>query len=66
MAGKLSAYSKFVFVIYFFLIIAHCLRVETKKCWPNGRLRGKKPPLGECNQGNDSDCCKEGKFYTTY
>ncbi|KAG6427140.1 hypothetical protein SASPL_111380 [Salvia splendens] len=30
------------------------------------KIRGKKPPPGQCNQENDSDCCKQGKLYTTY
>ncbi|KAJ0052344.1 hypothetical protein Pint_00411 [Pistacia integerrima] len=38
----------------------------TQQCRPSGKIRGKKPPPGECNQENDSDCCKEGKLYTTY
>ncbi|KAJ4828183.1 hypothetical protein Tsubulata_025064, partial [Turnera subulata] len=25
-----------------------------------------KPPPGQCNQENDSDYCKAGKYYTTY
>ncbi|KAK9273436.1 hypothetical protein L1049_018246 [Liquidambar formosana] len=29
-------------------------------------MRGKKPPPGQCNQENDSDCCVQGKLYTTY
>ncbi|XP_015167201.1 putative ripening-related protein 1 isoform X2 [Solanum tuberosum] len=24
------------------------------------------PPPGQCNPENDSDCCKQGKMYTTY
>ncbi|MFQ6669812.1 hypothetical protein Gotur_034914, partial [Gossypium turneri] len=31
-----------------------------------GQTSRKKPPPGKCNQENDSDCCIEGKFYTTY
>ncbi|KAK9274191.1 hypothetical protein L1049_019005 [Liquidambar formosana] len=27
---------------------------------------GKKPPPGQCNTEDDSECCQEGKFYTTY
>ncbi|MBA0862816.1 hypothetical protein Goshw_013221 [Gossypium schwendimanii] len=36
--------------------------VEADTCKPSGKLRGKKPPPGQC----DSNCCVEGKFYTTY
>nr|GMD76811.1 putative ripening-related protein 1 [Ipomoea batatas]GMD82359.1 putative ripening-related protein 1 [Ipomoea batatas] len=35
-------------------------------CTPSGKIRGKTPPPGECNQENGSDCCKAGKMYTTY
>ncbi|CBI40340.3 unnamed protein product, partial [Vitis vinifera] len=48
------------------LVFTDCLNVEGQVCHPSGKIRGKKPPPGECNQGNDSDCCKEGKLYTTY
>ncbi|XP_042001289.1 putative ripening-related protein 1 [Salvia splendens] len=37
-----------------------------QSCNPSGKIRGKKPPPGQCNQENDSDCCKQGKLYTTY
>ncbi|KAE8683707.1 putative ripening-related protein 1 [Hibiscus syriacus] len=33
---------------------------------PSGKIRGKNPPPGQCNTENDSDCCKDGKLYTTY
>ncbi|GFY90282.1 hypothetical protein Acr_07g0004790 [Actinidia rufa] len=33
---------------------------------PSGNIRGKKPPPGECNKENDSDCCVEGKLYPIY
>ena len=48
------------------LFFTDFLNVEGQVCHPSGKIRGKKPPPGECNQGNDSDCCKEGKLYTTY
>nr|GMD82360.1 putative ripening-related protein 1 [Ipomoea batatas] len=35
-------------------------------CTPSGKIRGKKPPPGQCNQENGSDCCKQGEMYTTY
>ncbi|MED6217083.1 hypothetical protein PIB30_014542 [Stylosanthes scabra] len=49
-----------------FLIISNCLLSEAQKCRPSGRIIGKKPPPGQCNQENDSDCCVQGKVYTTY
>ena len=39
---------------------------ESQTCRPSGRIRGRKPPPGQCNQEHDSDCCVEGKTYTTY
>ncbi|XP_069154616.1 kiwellin-1-like [Solanum lycopersicum] len=38
----------------------------TMACQPSGKIRGIKPPPGQCNTENDSDCCKKGKMYTTY
>ncbi|KAG5021894.1 hypothetical protein JHK85_018236 [Glycine max] len=34
-----------------------------EKCRPSGRIRGQKPPPGECNKENDSDCCVQGKIF---
>ncbi|XP_047979024.1 putative ripening-related protein 1 [Salvia hispanica] len=42
------------------------LEGRLQSCNPSGKIRGKKPPPGQCNQENDSDCCKQGKLYTTY
>lgn len=39
---------------------------ESQTCKPSGKIRGRKPPPGQCNQENDSDCCVDGKLYTTY
>ncbi|PON92056.1 RlpA-like double-psi beta-barrel domain containing protein [Trema orientale] len=41
-------------------------QVEASKCRPSGRVRGKKPPPGQCNTEDDSDCCVEGKMYKVY
>ncbi|MBA0700640.1 hypothetical protein Goari_005572, partial [Gossypium aridum] len=32
----------------------------------SGKIKGKTPPPRQCNQENDSDCCKDGKWYITY
>lgn len=48
------------------LFSAHASRARLQVCKPSGKIRGKKPPPGECNQENDSDCCKEGKLYDKY
>ncbi|TKY65471.1 Ripening-related protein 3 [Spatholobus suberectus] len=42
------------------------LIISRKSRRPSGRIRGKKAPPGQCNQENNSDCCIEGKMYTTY
>ncbi|CAN0846322.1 KWL1 [Linum grandiflorum] len=40
--------------------------MEAKTCKPSGYITGITPPPGQCNQGEESDCCKAGKHYTTY
>jgi len=50
----------------FVLIVSATLMVEAQQCRPSGRLLGKKPPKGQCNRGNNSDCCENGKHYATY
>ncbi|CAL5401018.1 unnamed protein product [Camellia sinensis] len=40
--------------------------IEAQTCKPSGKLRGKKPPQGKCNTQNQSECCKEGKLYSTF
>lgn len=47
------------------LPLADCLNVEGQHCHPSGKIMAKKPPP-RCNQDNDSDCCEEGKLYSTY
>ncbi|KAG5053669.1 hypothetical protein JHK85_006179 [Glycine max] len=54
------------FVLLLILISTNCLCSEAQQCRPSGRIMGKKPPPGECNKENDSDCCVQGKAYTTY
>ncbi|KAF8412268.1 hypothetical protein HHK36_000229 [Tetracentron sinense] len=48
------------------ILAADCIKVEAQTCRPSGSIRGTKPPPGQCNTGNDSDCCVVGKLYTTY
>ncbi|EEF51180.1 kiwellin-1 [Ricinus communis] len=52
-------------LLLFVLVASATVMAEAQKCKPSGRVKGKKPP-NECNHNNDSDCCEEGKFYTTY
>ncbi|PIA41728.1 hypothetical protein AQUCO_02200273v1, partial [Aquilegia coerulea] len=35
-------------------------------CGPSGKVRGRKPPPGQCNKDHNSECCEEGKLYTIY
>ncbi|XVE63398.1 hypothetical protein DITRI_Ditri07aG0017200 [Diplodiscus trichospermus] len=60
---KKQVCSKVLVLICFLILFAS---VEAQSCKPSAKIRGKKPPSGQCNQENDSDCCKEGKLYTTY
>ncbi|KZV37096.1 hypothetical protein F511_12554 [Dorcoceras hygrometricum] len=48
------------------LVASCCSEARLQGCKPSGRIEGRTPPPGQCNQENDSDCCKKGKFYTTY
>ncbi|ERN04850.1 hypothetical protein AMTR_s00146p00065400 [Amborella trichopoda] len=41
-------------------------QVEGQTCKPSGKVIGRKPPKGQCNQENDSECCEEHTLYTTY
>ena len=52
--------------IFFLLILTISSSVGAQSCKPSGKLRGKKPPPGQCNTENDSECCEEGKLYTTF
>ncbi|KAI7724626.1 hypothetical protein M8C21_024965 [Ambrosia artemisiifolia] len=47
------------------LVVACSLQIDAQTCNPSGSLRGQKPPV-ECNTQNDSECCVEGRSYTTY
>ncbi|XP_075672200.1 putative ripening-related protein 1 [Castanea sativa] len=56
-----------VFVLLLFLLLVtkwSC--VEAQTCNPSGTFTGENPPPGQCNTENDSQCCEEGKLYTTY
>ncbi|KAJ9558135.1 hypothetical protein OSB04_012907 [Centaurea solstitialis] len=48
------------------ILVAFLPELDAQTCTPSGGIRGKKPPPGQCNTENDSDCCVQGKFYTTY
>ncbi|KAJ0483866.1 putative RlpA-like domain superfamily, kiwellin [Helianthus annuus] len=51
-------------VLFSFLLILFISCIDAQSCKPSGKLRGKKPPRGQCV--NDPDCCKAGTFYDTY
>ncbi|CAA2984240.1 Hypothetical predicted protein [Olea europaea subsp. europaea] len=53
-----------LFVVLF--LATHFSEARLQGCKPSGNIIGKKPPPGQCNQENDSDCCKQGKSYPTY
>ncbi|KAJ0053647.1 hypothetical protein Pint_00408 [Pistacia integerrima] len=55
-----------VLVVCFLFLVIDCLSVEAQTCRASGKIRGKNPPPGQCNQQNDSDCCKQGKMYPIY
>ncbi|GMI69635.1 hypothetical protein HRI_000632800 [Hibiscus trionum] len=60
---KQAGSSVFLILLCFLYVFAS---VEAQTCRPSGTIRGKNPPPGQCNTENDSDCCKDGKLYTTY
>ncbi|XVF78790.1 hypothetical protein PTKIN_Ptkin14bG0165300 [Pterospermum kingtungense] len=61
---KKQVCSKFLVLICFIFLFVSIINAQS--CGPSGNIRGKKPPPGQCNTENDSDCCKEGKLYTTH
>ncbi|KAK2996291.1 hypothetical protein RJ639_026112 [Escallonia herrerae] len=53
-------------LVLFIVSATFSLEVDAQSCWPSGNIKGRKPPPGQCNKENDSDCCVQGKSYTTY
>ncbi|XP_071726356.1 uncharacterized protein [Rutidosis leptorrhynchoides] len=56
----------FCFHLFLALLITSSFKINAQTCKPSGSIRGIKPPPGQCNRENDSNCCKQGKLYTTY
>ncbi|GAA0165076.1 hypothetical protein LIER_20571 [Lithospermum erythrorhizon] len=56
----------FLIMLLIILVSQYYIISEAKTCNPSGTIKGIKPPKGQCNQINNSDCCKQGKSYTTY
>ncbi|KAI3441801.1 Protein kinase domain-containing protein [Psidium guajava] len=48
------------------LLAMSCVEAQAQSCRPSGRVRGKNPPPGQCNTGDDSECCKDGRMYPIY
>ncbi|KAF3453563.1 hypothetical protein FNV43_RR04003 [Rhamnella rubrinervis] len=63
MKNRISSAALFLLFLVFTNI---WVSIEAQTCKPSGKIRGKKPPPGQCNQENYSDCCKQGKLYPTY
>ncbi|KAM6584821.1 hypothetical protein CsatB_011823 [Cannabis sativa] len=67
---KMKSYSSSSVLCFLLILITPNLlsinEAKTKSCNPSGKIRGKKPPPGQCNPENQSECCKRGKLYTTY
>ncbi|KAL2453257.1 Uncharacterized protein Adt_49240 [Abeliophyllum distichum] len=62
---KNSSLGAFLLVLVL-LLATQSLEARLQVCKPSGEIRGKNPPPNQCNQENDSDCCKNGKLYPTY
>ncbi|XP_057780664.1 kiwellin-1-like [Salvia miltiorrhiza] len=54
------------FLLVLIFLAAYPSDARLQSCKPSGTIKGTTPPPGECNQENDSDCCKAGESYTTY
>ncbi|CAN4119077.1 unnamed protein product [Withania somnifera] len=63
---KSSSFGAYLVVLLVFATLTYCLDARLQACHPSGKIRGIKPPPGQCNPENYSDCCKQGKIYTTY
>ncbi|KAI4364736.1 hypothetical protein MLD38_020791 [Melastoma candidum] len=48
------------------LLSSHFLAVEVGGCSPSGWIRGQTPPPGQCNTGDQSECCKNGEEYPIF
>ncbi|KAJ0792624.1 putative RlpA-like domain superfamily, kiwellin [Helianthus annuus] len=47
------------------LVLACSPQIEAQTCQPSAGITGKEPSQ-QCNTENNSECCVEGQFYTTY
>ncbi|KAK7274480.1 hypothetical protein RIF29_15572 [Crotalaria pallida] len=57
-------------ILFLVIVVVVSLRVSSIEgagtCRASGKIRGKKPHHGHCNRENDSECCEEGKQYSTF
>ncbi|PON92068.1 hypothetical protein TorRG33x02_121400 [Trema orientale] len=51
-----------IYFLLFLLLATNLLTIGAKTCNPSGKIRGKKPPPGQCNPENHSDCSKQASF----
>ncbi|VFQ80130.1 unnamed protein product [Cuscuta campestris] len=51
-----------MFIIFF--LTSHTPNAQ--ECRAAFQITGRKPPPGQCNQDNDSECCAPGQNYTAY
>lgn len=52
--------------IIFLVSLSTSISVEAGTCMASSQMSAKKPPPGQCNQENDSGCCKQGRLYSIY
>nr|GEV86777.1 hypothetical protein [Tanacetum cinerariifolium] len=50
----------FFLLVLMALLAASSFEVKAQTCKPSGGITGKKPPAGQCNHENDSDCYVQG------
>ena len=63
----ISSFDNIFLLVCFVFLVLNCLTsVDAQSCNPSGNIRGRKAPANQCNQENDSDCCKQGKLYPIY
>ncbi|KAK2988382.1 hypothetical protein RJ640_019264 [Escallonia rubra] len=53
-------------LVLFIVSATFSVEVDAQSCRSSGNIRGRKPPPAQCNRENDSDCCVQGKSYSTY
>ncbi|OVA15128.1 hypothetical protein BVC80_6699g2 [Macleaya cordata] len=62
----LNSFSSYLLLVLLMFLLVIIEVTEAQTCRPSGKIRGRKPPPGQCNQENYSDCCVKGKLYPTY